>query len=560
MGMRDLEYRLFVLKLTSTSTQSSVFEKLQMFCKSDTHEVMLVVVSMQQFTLQVVNHLRIMIEEAEFQFSSPTKTPKLFVLLLHFPPEMFFNHCYPSLFLSGWDHYYLDTIAPSERKGVIDISQWFSHCCIRDKMCSSFLDKPLREIMVEAIPILATQFSVMEMVQPTGSNIHFVHVGNNREKLKKVLLDTNLGEILQKQFLSYWQTTEMTKFSEQAANFPHMYESTLSITDAIHTIVRSSFYDFLFYMLSVMKKQHALKPLLTSCGTQHSYAKLSLDLIGIYPKPPTLSHLKVASMSEIQKAHTEEKHFAPTNFPFFYFVCNVLEVFLDQCMKEVKAMQEVSVNELDPQPGMQHQHDFNEELVRNLVCDEAEKKLREATTKVAEVNGPSVPQIDQVLFLDAAINAMNDSEIWKGYFEDFMAKKLHLDPKSNSPSMQVLHELFADFSGLDIHRRVIEVHAFIRFSQLDSKLLTLLRFIDSLHQDFDMMSHRPGETNVAETISKPNILSELVIDSLYQSVKRCQVGYATSADELHKMSRYYYTLVSNQLINLLLCTKRLHCH
>ena len=53
-----------------------------------------------------------------------------------------------------------------------------------------------------------------------------------------------------------------------------------------------------------MKKQHALKPLLTSCD---SYAKLSLDLVAIYPKPPSLSHLKVASMSEIQKAHTEEK-------------------------------------------------------------------------------------------------------------------------------------------------------------------------------------------------------------------------------------------------------------
>ena len=90
---------------------------------------MLIVINMQYSTVEIVNHLRIMIEEAEAQFHSSEELNKLFVVLLHFPPEMFFNHCYPSLFLSGWDHYYLDTIAPPEEKGVIDICQWFSHCC-----------------------------------------------------------------------------------------------------------------------------------------------------------------------------------------------------------------------------------------------------------------------------------------------------------------------------------------------------------------------------------------------------------------------------------------------
>ena len=56
---------------------------------------------------------------------------KLFVLLLHFPPSMFFDACYPSLFLRGWNHYYLDTIGhtPSLTPGVVNIEEWFERCC-----------------------------------------------------------------------------------------------------------------------------------------------------------------------------------------------------------------------------------------------------------------------------------------------------------------------------------------------------------------------------------------------------------------------------------------------
>ena len=123
-----------------------------------------------------------------------------------------------------------------------------------------------------------------------------------------------------------------------------------------------------------------------------------------------------------------------------------------------------------------------------------------------------------------------------------MAVKLHLDPKTNSPSMQVLHELFADFMALDVRRRVIELHAYIRVCQLDSKLLAVLRFVDSLHKRSDMMTHRPGEMTIIETIQPGSkILSELAIDSLYKTVRTCQSGNADAV--LSEISSYYYTMV-----------------
>ena len=70
-----------------------------------------------------------MIEETETQ-AMPIHH-KLFVLLLHFPPAMFFDNCYPSLFLQGWSHYYLDSIGdcPTINPGTINIEEWFQRCC-----------------------------------------------------------------------------------------------------------------------------------------------------------------------------------------------------------------------------------------------------------------------------------------------------------------------------------------------------------------------------------------------------------------------------------------------
>ena len=357
----NFENRFSVLKITAISTQTIIFRRLQSFVQSDTHEVMLVVINMQYSTVEIVNHLRIMIEEAETQFRSSKELNKLFVVLLHFPPEMFFNHCYPSLFLTGWDHYYLDTIAPPEEKGVIDICQWFSHCCgaINCKNPAEFLDKPLQELMEKAIPALAAQFS-MELSDQL--------VIGNKVKMLEDVFQSNLGEIVRERFISYWLTSVITEVSEQAANYPHMYESTLSITDAILTIVKSSFYDFLFYVLSILRKECVLGPLSQYQQDQDNqeFIQLSFDLFRSYPLPKTLPHLKAASMSEIHSVHVENTSYLQRcRFPFFDFISNLLENLLDQCKIEVNS---TDSDEL-----------LTEEDMREKLCDIAEEKLASAT-------------------------------------------------------------------------------------------------------------------------------------------------------------------------------------
>ena len=362
----SFEKRLSVLKITAISTQTSVLKRLQSFVQSETHEVMLIIINMQFSTVEIVNHLRIMIEEAEAQFGTIEDLNKLFVVLLHFPPEMFFNRCYPSLFLSGWDHYYLDTIAPPEEKGVIDICQWFSHCCgaVNSKIPAEFLDKPLQELMDEAIPALAAQFSMSDIV-PSD-----LEVIENKVDVLKTIFQNDLGKIVRERFISYWLKSVITEVSEQAANYPHMYESTLSITDAILTIVKSSFYDFLFYVLSILRKQSVfgLLSLYQHGQEDQEVIQLAFDLFQSYPLPKTLPHLKAASMSEIHAVHDED--IQRCRYPFFSFISSLLENLLDQCKKEVNLMQK---NDTDSDEQV------TEESKRKKLCDIAEEKLANAT-------------------------------------------------------------------------------------------------------------------------------------------------------------------------------------
>ena len=149
-------------KVSSQHTQSKLEKLLEDFIKSDCC-LLFLTASMQDVTKKMVNHLRVIVEEAECQIKN---TSKLFVLLLHFPPAMFFNPCYPSLFLQGWDHHYLDSITPAtltrgaEVRTVVDIEEWFQQCCSFGYTSSVDNDKmviALESMLRDAVPVIASR-------------------------------------------------------------------------------------------------------------------------------------------------------------------------------------------------------------------------------------------------------------------------------------------------------------------------------------------------------------------------------------------------------------------
>ena len=282
---------------------------------------------MQETSRQVVNHLRIMIEEVELL---STQQAKLFVMLLHFPPAQFFSPCYPSLFLRGWDHYYLDTVAHSAGQGVVNIRDWYWQCS-----CPNQTLQPLKEdslmlaldkILLEAIPVLSSR--VFFGSSQEGSFNQPMNGSQRNEVLRELLFKKGVGRVLCEKFRTYWKPRVMTEYLEKAAVFTKDRESTLNITDTVQTIFKNLFFDFLACILSRINEDFNIDVLFDSDCTP-AVQKLFLDIIQVIVLPE-LSQLQVLSTS-LPVPNTNHS----PRFPFFNMVCQAVEKIVEQSHEDV---------------------------------------------------------------------------------------------------------------------------------------------------------------------------------------------------------------------------------
>ena len=332
--IKDLVYeeveKLMVCKLSNVPSQSHVLDLLRCFVQSDTAEVLLLVVNMQEIKRQVMNHIRIMIEEEEALLLNEDRKQKLFVLLLHFPPSKFGSACYPSLFLRGWDHCYLDTIAHSAVKGVIDIRSWFWDCCFQQDALPPPEEDPLvialKEILNEAVPILASRV-FFGLVQ--DGHFNATMSGSKRTKILKTLLfEKGVGNVLCEKFRTYWKPNVMSEYLEKAVVFTRSQDSTLNITDSIQTTFKSLFFDFLVYMISRINEDCNIDVLFSPTSSP-AIQDLFLNIVRVF-QIPKLSELKIRSV-HLQLG--KQASYMP-QFPFFKTVSAEVERLIEDSREE----------------------------------------------------------------------------------------------------------------------------------------------------------------------------------------------------------------------------------
>ena len=356
-----------VCKLSNVPSQSHVLDLLRSFIHSETAEVLLLVVNMQEIKRQVMNHIRIMIEEEEAaHLLKEDRKQKLFLLLLHFPPSKFGSACYPSLFLRGWDHYYMDTVAHSAVTGVIDIRSWFWDCCFPQDTLPPPEEDPLiialKEILNEAIPILASRvfFGIVQ-------NGHFNKSmsGSKRTKILKTLLfDKGIGNVLCERFRTYWKPSVMSEYLEKAVVFTRSQDSTLNITDSIHTTFKSLFFDFLVYMTSRINED---------CNIDVLYSPTSLQAVqDLFLNIVRALHIPKLSELKVRTAHPrQEKRVAYLpQFPFFKTVSGEVERLVEdsreEANKKLNLMGDLETGGAAEQPPMYHGDASNQSLLLHL--------------------------------------------------------------------------------------------------------------------------------------------------------------------------------------------------
>ena len=315
-------------KLSVISAYTSVNELIKLFSLSETHTILLLVINMQETSKDVVNHLRIMIEEAETRYGV---TKKLYGLLLHFPTSRLAVPCYPSIFLQGWDYHYLDVIGYYPKGGILDIRDWFRQCYNTSCPPEASVILLLKSLLREAIPVISARVFF-------GS--HECSVFNKQmsipercSMLEQLFFQKGFGEILCERFNSYWQPSVMVDYLEKAVTLAQQFETTLTVIDSLQTIFQSLFFDFLVHMVSKINEGMNLDVLFNPESNTEADRTLFLDILRIFPIPK-LSELKMLRITVSTLSKTEDD-FPPPKFPFFRLVSGAVEKLVDQSRKDV---------------------------------------------------------------------------------------------------------------------------------------------------------------------------------------------------------------------------------
>ena len=335
--------KVLICKFAQSITQNHFEKLIKDFLSNPQKEVFLFVISMHSAhkdMKKILNHVRIIIENEEM----PSKS-KLFIILVHFPPVMFFNACYPTLFLNGWDHYYLDSIVPISsiapsnslvELSSINIQEWSLQFCHLSKDSNSdnlnSLIIMLNHLLDHSIPMIVSQILV---ANKRGTVFNASIDGYDRSDLVHQLLhDHNIGNILIKKFSQYWNPKAMNAYIRKAAIQSYTHNSRLNLSDSMHYWVRSFFFDFLIYMLSWMNINCALEIFFSGNLTETESRLLKhafLHYLEDVPLP-SFSELELRNLKNHKmKSNTVYSCAMPFSNDIFYYVEDVT----DKCLQEV---------------------------------------------------------------------------------------------------------------------------------------------------------------------------------------------------------------------------------
>jgi len=335
-----------VCRLSSLQSQNSVEEVLKRFAqsnctqspiksKSKPYQALLFIVNMQETSQRMVNHLRILIEGTEKDYLN---MKKLFVVLLHYPPSMLSDACYPSLFLRGWSHYYMDAIGHNPDDAIVNISDWLHVCCfgstselphIQEGLAFA-LDTILKSPETLAIVTSWTPFPIRE----NGLFNKQMTPAKRSQALLDIFDNKGVGRVICKLFQSYWRPNVMAAYLQRAARFTYRKESTLNITDSLVTEFRSKFLDFVVYIIIEMNVDFGVD-IIYNKNIHSDLKQLYLEILQL-TSLPELSQLRTvcASLNEPKVNFGEGKLFVPS-FPFFQRVSNLMEEIVEQSREEL---------------------------------------------------------------------------------------------------------------------------------------------------------------------------------------------------------------------------------
>ena len=315
----DHESSVVIRRLSTIRTQKSMEGVIKDVVKDDNVKVCVLIANLEHCSKKIINHVRILIEEIETEL----QTHKLFIILLCFPPRQFFHPVYPSLYLKGWDHYYLDKIGdyPSTNT-TVNIQEWFVRCLQPSTTEMSSLTETVREMLPQSVSEIVSH---VHFGSKPGKSINcHMSVSDRSEIINDLLQGKGMGEVICEKFCRIWTPKLMLHYLEETAKLSLMRESTVSMTDSIHSNFRKFFFDFSVYIFSQINADWYLD-ILCDQSCSDDILKLLFSLLRVLPMPP------LPQLNSYRSTYAANDVVYTPEFPYFRFVCGLIDELVEQC-------------------------------------------------------------------------------------------------------------------------------------------------------------------------------------------------------------------------------------
>ena len=324
---------LYIYAITSSTTENRIRSVLSEFLKWHDTEMLIIVADMQYISKEVINHTRILMEESEI--THDYQCSKLMILLLHFPPSLFNQYCYPLLFLHGWEHYYLDSIGQVFSDGIY-VEEWLSQCfpmylgkeskpasatSNKSFMCNQGMNNWLKDLS----NTIASTVYIRDNCSP------YKLLTDARQYWENLISTMKVGEVITKRFADFWKSEQIFEVSAKAAYRSATCESTMSMSEAIQVALKDSFQDFVIYIFGLISRNRVQQL------ERPDVYKLFINILGAVALPATAQQLRIESLQLLNKSLlNKDKHVGPPPlFPFFKIIYKAMESILDNSIEYV---------------------------------------------------------------------------------------------------------------------------------------------------------------------------------------------------------------------------------
>ena len=345
---------LYTYVITSTTSQQNINHILKQFFDSEQSEVLVLVADMNELSKDCISHVRLLIEEKEARCK--VKANKLIYVLLHFSSNMFYTHCYPSIFLNGWQHIYFDTIGEAKADSHINIQKWLTYCLLQQKGSSiehiTSHTEPFfvtKSIMITWLHNLLPNVSISIGIQKTKDIDKLCGNKTIHDCWYQLLFGFNnmISDVIMERFSYFWQQDTTNKLSQQAARYSMKYHSSCTLSNTIKTTVESSFKDVALYLLSIINRTMAIHTIL-KCkeGSTDCVVSLFCQILSILPIPKSIEEIKL-QLHEFNRRHKNCRNdISSPRFPFFISVFQSMEAILNKALNLVISTVTIEDNQL----------------------------------------------------------------------------------------------------------------------------------------------------------------------------------------------------------------------